>query len=184
LGELRRRAGANLKVEMTFDPGELGHVNVLDRLKGNYIQVPALDSTYADRLSLWQHRVIRRYAQRELTERTDILALAQAKAEIRALVDRDFHHKSTRGRKRHARFLFESAPAPAAPETRGNTTANRTVREQKSPIPGSGSPARSNFFSDDDVLPVFETNLDLPNSSALSVNSQSDVSASEEGRIL
>jgi hypothetical protein len=45
------------------------------------------------------------HPQRELNARTDIVALAQAKADIRALVERDFNRKSTRGRKRHARFL-------------------------------------------------------------------------------
>ena len=75
------------------------------RLKETYIWVPAVDQAYATGLSLWQHRVIRRYAQCQLNARTDMVALAQAKAEIRALVDRDFNRKSTRGRKRHARFM-------------------------------------------------------------------------------
>ena len=60
---------------------------------------------YAKELSLWQHKVIRRYARTQLNGRTDFVALAQAKAEIRALVERDFQRKSTRGRRRHARFL-------------------------------------------------------------------------------
>jgi hypothetical protein len=29
LGELRRRIGSGTKVELTFDPGDLGHINVL-----------------------------------------------------------------------------------------------------------------------------------------------------------
>src|SRR5205807_3974314 len=36
LGELRRRMGTGAKVELTFDPGDLGHINVLDPLKGAY----------------------------------------------------------------------------------------------------------------------------------------------------
>ena len=35
LGELRRRMGPAAKVELTFDPGDLGHINVLDPLEGN-----------------------------------------------------------------------------------------------------------------------------------------------------
>ena len=42
---------------------------------------PAVNERYANGLSLWQHRVIRRYAQRQLNIRTNIVALAQAKAE-------------------------------------------------------------------------------------------------------
>ena len=114
LGELRRRIGVGAKVELTFDPGNLGHVNVLDRQSESYIRVPAVDQGYAKGLSFWQNKVIRRYAQRQLNARTDIVALAQAKAEIRALVERDFNRKSTRGRKRHARFLEDHTAGAAA----------------------------------------------------------------------
>src|SRR5206468_7843133 len=76
-----------------------------DQLKATYIPIPAVDQAYAKGISLWQHKVIRRYAQRQLNARTDIAALAKAKAEIRALVERDVNRKSTRGRKRHARFM-------------------------------------------------------------------------------
>jgi len=170
LGELRRRMGTNLKVELTFDPGDLGQINVLDPQKGCYLRVPALDQAYANRLSLWQHKVIRRYTQRHLDGRTDILALAQAKAEIRSLVDRDFHRKSTRGRKRHARFLSEPAPNPSrqVPET---TTAETTVGEQPLACSDVPNTARSDFFHDEDVLPVFETSLDLPNPPAMAEGS-------------
>jgi putative transposase len=112
LGELRQRMGVGVKVELTFDPGDLGQINAFDPLKKTYIRVSAVNQVYASGLSLWQHRVIRRYAQRQLNARTDIVALAQAKAEIRALVERDFNRKSTRGRKRYARFMESSDPNP------------------------------------------------------------------------
>ncbi len=126
IGELRRRMGPAAKVELTFDPGDLGHINVLDPLKGTYIRVPAVDQDYTKGLSLWQNKVIRRYAQRQLNGRTDVVALAQAKAEIRALVDRDFNRKSTRGRKRHARFMEDHTRA--------------TFSEQAAHQPGLTSP--------------------------------------------
>jgi putative transposase len=80
----------------------------LDPQNGTYIVVPAVNQGYAKGLSFWQNKVIRRYAQRQLDARTDTVALAQAKAEIRALVERDFNRKSTRGRKRHARVSGRS----------------------------------------------------------------------------
>src|SRR5439155_21016367 len=92
-------------VYLTFDPSNLGQIHVFDPLKGTYLCVPALDLAYAHGLSLWQNRVIRRYAQHVLEGRTDIVALAQAKSEIRAMIDRNFNRKSTHGRKRHARFM-------------------------------------------------------------------------------
>jgi putative transposase len=175
LGELRRRAGANLRIDLTFDPGDLGHINVLDPNKGSYICVPALDQAYASRLSLWQHKVIRRYTQRQLDGRTDILALAQAKAEIRALVDRDFHRKSTHGRKRHARFLPESVPnLPAAQDP-----AETAMREQPPTLADVSKTAGPDFFDDDGVLPVFEADLDLPHLPAIPEDPGRNASALE-----
>lgn len=170
LGELRRRLGAGMKVELTFDPGDLGHINVLDPEKGAYIPVLAIDQAYAQGISLWQHKVIRRYAQRQLNARTDIVALAQAKAEIRALVERDFNRKSTHGRKRHARFLEDHTgkPAPAiSVQPTSEVNACRAIcivedalAEAKPDLPPE--PMHVATFSDDEVLPVFEADLDLP----------------------
>jgi len=185
LGELRLRMGPTVKVELTFDPGDLGQIHVLDPVKGVYICVPALDQAYAKGLSLWQNRVIRRYAQHELDGRTDIVALAQAKAEIRALIDRDFNRKSTRGRKRHARFMEDyttaSLPEPAANqpaladppgvESAGMQTPVAQQTEASSPTSPEFAPlpdttaGRLSIFTDDEVLPVFEAALDLPRSS-------------------
>jgi putative transposase len=175
LGEVRRRTGAGRKVEFTFDPGDLGNINVFDPLKGTYIRVPAVDQEYAHGLSLWQHKVIRRYAQRQLNARTDIVALAQAKAEIRELVERDFNRKSTRGRKRHARFMGDHACAtvPRAavpyqgalggPETHlaGHSAQGRQT-EAATNLRPHPTIHETEAFVDDDVVPVFEANLDLP----------------------
>lgn len=147
LGELRRRIGTVAKVELTFDPGNLGHINVLDPHKGTYFFVPAVDQAYAKGLSLWQNRVIRRYSRRELKGRTDPVALAEAKAAIRALVDRDLNRKSMHSRKRHARFTegqMKNSPA-----------------EKVADLPFSSPPVVP-LYTDDHALPVFEADLDLP----------------------
>jgi hypothetical protein len=179
LGALRRRVGPGTKVELTFDPGDLGQINVLDPQNGTYVRVPALDQAYAKGLSLWQHRVIRRYAQRELNARTDVVALAQAKAEIHALVERDFNRKSTYGRKRHARFLEDhtnrTVPnATLQPACEGNRHESETrpvlaadtrqckqVKTEALPLPEPVT-APPDAFTDDEVLPVFKANVDLP----------------------
>jgi putative transposase len=184
LGELRRRMGVGAKVELTFDPGDLGHVNVLDPQNGSYIVVPAVNQAYAKGLSFWQNKVIRRYAQRQLDARTDIVALAQAKAEIRALVERDFNRKSTRGRKRHARFLEDHTAEPTSgavgaeivtgvardPRETQPHLAEDTGEPPKPPTepgpPAEPPPARRDAFADDEILPVFEAALDLPRLSA------------------
>ena len=196
LGELRRRLGVGAKVELTFDPGDLGHINVLDREKEIYIRVPAVDQGYAKGLSFWQNKVIRRYAQRQLDARTDILALAQAKAEIRALVERDFNRKSTRGRKRHARFMEDhsagTTPDVVNVEIMVDGAADRRetephpsddIGERPNPAaevaPTAEPPAtRRNVFADDEILPTFEADLDLPHLSAAVIST----AAMEESR--
>jgi putative transposase len=179
LGELRRSMGVSFKAELTFDPSDLGHINVLDPHKGSYIQVPALNQTYANRLSLWQHKVIRRYAQERLNARTDILALAQAKAEIRALIDRDFHLKSTRGRKRHARFLSEPAPHSLSREALDDPRLESTTQKQEPASVDVPCAGRSGLFQDDEILPVFEADVDLPHPPSTNADSERDISATE-----
>lgn len=202
LGELRRLLGANLKVELTFDPGDLGHINVLDPLKGTYICVPAVDQSYANGISLWQNKVIRRYAQRELDGRTDIVALAQAKAEIRALVERDFNHKSTRGRKRHARFMEDhtsSTPWEQAADHPQLTDSHGVIRkvpsnacqphphaadsaweDQRQSSQSTTAPDPRSLFTDDEILPVFEADLNLPRASGTTTVLEDEVSAMKE----
>jgi len=172
LGELRRRMGPGVKVELTFDPGDLGHINVFNPTKGTYVWVPAVDQAYARGLSLWQHRVIRRYAQGQLNARTDVVALGQAKAEIRALVERDFIRKSTRGRKRHARFMENHSstlpldqPANQATLTvppEGTLLGRSVVHSPPEVHVAPDTPTiQLEVFADDEILPVFEAALDL-----------------------
>jgi hypothetical protein len=186
LGELRRRIGPVVKVELTFDPGDLGHIHVFDRQKATYVRVPAVDQSYASGLTLWQHRVIRRYAQCRLKARTDHVALAQAKAEIRALVERDFNRKSRRGRKRQARFMGDHTQATLAkpvmnppalatqsgagvagvPGPQRQLTGGELNQFRAPEIPLTSDPMTSRIeaFTDDESLPVFEAALDLPRS--------------------
>ena len=163
LGDLRRCLGDGAKVELTFDPGDLSRVYVLDAKQGSYIAVMAVNQGYATKLSLWQHRVIRRFAQRKLNGRADLVALAQAKADIRALVERDFNRKHTRGRKRHARFLADhSNPAAAGDHVEQGGCINfATVQSDSSPEPDPQKTTKVTQGFDDD-LPLFESGLDLP----------------------
>lgn len=174
LGELRRRLGNSPKVELTFDPGDLGYIYVLDSATGDHIRVPALEQSYAHGLSLWQNKVIRRYAQRQLNGRTDLIGLAQAKAEIRALVDRDFHRKSTRGRKRHSRFLTTPPKTPLLHPPVIEARVEERVSSEILKYP------HKELFSDEGTLPVFEADLDLPQITSTAVHFREDRSGSEE----
>lgn len=167
LGELRRRIGTGTKVELTFDPGDLGHINVFDPLRDTHIRIPCVDVAYATGLSLWQHKVIRRDAQHRLNSRTDLLELAKAKAELRALVERDFIRKSTRGRRRHARFIGDSQKTPS--EEAGQTLHSEQEPQigdlqevAESPLCLPGWTAAASNVADDETPPALEADLDLP----------------------
>ena len=159
--------------------------SVLHPQKGTYIGVAAVDQGYAKGLSFWQNKVIRRHAQRQLDARTDIVALAQAKAEIRALVERDFNRKSTRGRKRHARFMEDHTTATisdvVSPEIVSHIadTAKGHPKPGAEAIPARRTPSpRHDALVDDEILPVFEAPLDLPRLSAAVISN----AAMEESR--
>jgi hypothetical protein len=93
-------------------------------------------------------------------------------SEIRALVERDFHRKSTRGRKRHARFMEDyttattSEVAGTEPVAGGNPDRRDHAGERQKPHSGANPaakpPACPSAFTDDEILPVFEVDLDLP----------------------
>lgn len=144
---------------------------MLDPQKGTYFPVLAVNQNYTKGLSLWQHRVIRRFAQRQLNDRIDLLALAQAKADIRALVERDFNRKSTRGRKRHARFL-EVHSKPLGHVSVAGTDPNRdqnAVSPEAAPDTGlephqqaEAAPMTETSSTSEEILPLFESGLDLP----------------------
>ena len=186
LGELRRRTGPGVKVELTFDSGDLGQIHVFDPLKETYLSIPAVDQTYAKGVSLWQHKVIRRYAQRQLNARTDIVALAEAKAEIRRLVERDFNRKSTRGRKRHARFMEDHSKTTISAVTI-QTLSERNPDDSKAEAHLANHTVQgkriseADVFSDEEVLPVFETGFDLPLPPVRDAVDATDASVAEAG---
>ena len=154
LGEIRRRMGTSPKVTITFDPGDLGYIYVLDPKMQTYLKVPGIDQNYCAGLSLWQHRVVRRNALR-LLQRADVAALAQVKADIRELIERDLNRKSLRLHKRHARFQ----------EGRNDEGALRQAQPPEPP------PKRlfdtSALDPDETDLPIYEADLNLPNSSSV-----------------
>ena len=102
--KFRRRIGVGAKVELTFDPAP-GHVNVRDRQS-------KATSAFRGGPGLCRGPPLAEQSHPPLCRRQlnaePISWLAQAKAEIPPWGD--FNRKSTRGRKRHARFLKITPP--------------------------------------------------------------------------
>ena len=114
LAQLRQRGGEQT-VRFRYDPDDLGEIYVFDP-EGGWLTVPALHPEYARGLSLYKHRVIRQQVLRDHQQSVDIQALAQARLRLQQVVSEEFARtRSTRGRKRAARFLEGGAPVPALP---------------------------------------------------------------------
>ncbi|GLV56073.1 hypothetical protein KDH_29170 [Dictyobacter sp. S3.2.2.5] len=69
-----------------YHPGDLSRIWVLDPFSNRYLEVAAVDQHYTENLSLWKHRVIKRYAQEELKSNVDHEALVLAKARIQQII--------------------------------------------------------------------------------------------------
>jgi len=103
LEELRKLLCSKLKVSIRYNEANLAYIYVIHPETNEAIQVPSLDPSYAAGLSLWQHKVCKKFALQHL-ERKDIEGIAQAKAHIRKLIEQDFEKKKIKTRAKAARF--------------------------------------------------------------------------------
>jgi len=63
LGPIREELKGK-KAKIKYHPGDMSTIHVYSSLSGDYIKVPAVDSTgYTSNLSLWKHRLIRKLAR-------------------------------------------------------------------------------------------------------------------------
>ena len=93
-------------VEVKYHPGDLGRIWVLDPFEKEYIEVRAVNWEYAQGLSLWKHRVIKRYTRRELQMDVDDEALILTRVRLQARLQQEFRVARTiRTRVGSARFL-------------------------------------------------------------------------------
>ena len=105
LSNLRDRL-PHTPVQFKYNPGDLSLIWVLDPDKERYFEVRADDQAYTLGLSLWKHRVIKRYAREELKRDTDREALILAKEELHRAISEEFRlGNKLGGRKRAARWL-------------------------------------------------------------------------------
>jgi putative transposase len=105
----KRRAGESEKqpksgeVKIKYHPNDLSRIHVYDPFEGVYLEVPALAQDYAQDLSLWKHRVIRRFVL-EQQERVNIVALGEAKRQIQQIVQESKERPGLRTRAKIGRW--------------------------------------------------------------------------------
>lgn len=74
-------------VGLKYDPTNLSAIYVFDPSRDRYIRVPALDQKYTEGLSLWQHKVIKRYVRVMTSKEVDMDSLRKARKAIEAIVE-------------------------------------------------------------------------------------------------
>lgn len=106
LAALRRNLAPGEKVTGRYDPQDIRVIYVHDQVRGRMIPVPALDQDYTRDLTIWQHRLIRRYARRLVQDHVDLAALGRAKEKIQRLVERErLQTGEMRGKQEVAHYL-------------------------------------------------------------------------------
>jgi putative transposase len=98
------------KVTFKYDPSDLRMIHVFDPFTQHYIEVPANDQEYTTGLSIWSHRVIRRYTNQRKKEGADFKTQCEAKKRLQELTEREFlHPKNYSTRKHSTRLLYALA---------------------------------------------------------------------------
>ncbi|MCL4295589.1 MAG: DDE-type integrase/transposase/recombinase [Anaerolineae bacterium] len=114
LAYLRNNLKKGEEVKVKYHPGDLSRIHVYNHFSGDYITVPANDDEgYTVGLSLWKHKVIRRYLLEQQDE-VDLVALGKAKRAIQEIVDAARSRKRTRSRSRLARWDGSGQPPSLA----------------------------------------------------------------------
>lgn len=100
---IRKQFGDRLRVQVRYDPNDLGSINVLHPSTKEPIPVPCLTPEYAAGLHLYQHKLIQKALRTEGLKTSDPLALAKAKAHMEDIVGQLVRSKKLSDRKKGAR---------------------------------------------------------------------------------
>ena len=97
-------------MKIKYHPNNLSRIHVYDPFAEVYLEVPALAQVYTQGLSLWKHRVIRRFVL-EQQEQVNIVALGQAKRQIQQIVQESKERPGLRTRAKIGRWQSPASPA-------------------------------------------------------------------------
>ncbi|HWS99368.1 MAG TPA: Mu transposase C-terminal domain-containing protein [Pyrinomonadaceae bacterium] len=106
LSVLRSQHKSDTKFAIKLNPNDLSLIYVYDDKHDRYLPVCATDQEYTKGLTLYQHKVIRRYVRERLKRKVDTVSLCRAKLEIQEIVERDWPRVKS-SRVKMARFRNE-----------------------------------------------------------------------------
>lgn len=140
LTALRYKLGDKMDVGIRYDTSDLGYIFVLPPGNRQAIKVQSLQFAYANGLSLWQHKVCRRFALREMKSYSSEGWL-EAKSRIQKLIEEEFMDKRQKTRTKIARFKNMDAAAIEAPAEDSETQQPALIPESPAPQSSSLEPA-------------------------------------------
>lgn len=148
LQEIRRRSGENIRIQLKFYEDTVVHVHIFDPYAKEYLQVPVVQSNYAEDLPRSVHRMIRERARRECGENFSSAQLEEAKQTIQDKIRQALRDKKMATRKQGAQLTFHDSEAIFASEN-PLAEASKPVKSGL-PVPPPEIPSGL-----DDVLPAF-----------------------------
>ena len=108
LADLRKKYGEKLTVDVKIDDSDLGEIVVINPKDKSLIRVQALCFEYAEGLSRWQHKVIRRYAKNKMME-DDPRSWIDAKHDIAELINSELIINKRKANTKVARYKNSGA---------------------------------------------------------------------------
>ncbi|WP_434634088.1 Mu transposase C-terminal domain-containing protein [Chromobacterium sp. CV08] len=99
----RKQLGDRIKVQVRFDPDNLGSIFALHPQTKEAMPVPCLTPDYAEGLQLHQHKLIQAALRKEGLASADPLSLARAKVRMQEVVGQLLQSRKLADRKRAAR---------------------------------------------------------------------------------
>ena len=111
LAAIRHRMGKQ-KAKIRINENDLAEIYVWDEFEQRYIPVLCTDPEYAQGLTLWQHKVIRRNVIKEGKDPVDSANLARVRREIQELVNCCWSKRTKTGHKQKAARWLQGASAP------------------------------------------------------------------------
>jgi len=155
LAELRRSRAEKLDVDVRVDQTDLGTIVVIGPDNGELYSVPALRADYAVGLSLWQHKVCKRYAAEKL-EKYSAESWLEAKERISEMIAAEFPNTKLKTRAKMARFKGDKANSgetgpPPQSET-AQVEQSNAVPEDAAPCSGLPPPPEPEVTHSQDAL--------------------------------
>lgn len=122
------------KALVKYDRDDLGLIFVFDKHENKYFSFMAINQDYTKGLSLYQHKLIKRFAKKYISENVDQEALAQAKTRINKIIEDEvlIQKQSVGTKKVLSRFM---GIQQADHNGEDKTSLIRTIKDNSTLIP-------------------------------------------------